>query len=235
MYFSWRAVIHGVAKSQTPLSDWTELNWGNAENLSVLELQTPCFCAFSESDPTSLIPKPSTEPSNLENPSNFSVIEPISTSYLVWWLSSCNPLPYKVLNLLHLTFHWPGGTISILLVPHCCLWTSVLPRWGVPLHSKSWSILDVNIHWWSHPYLAFAFLGCVFLFTFPFIPLQWPTPMGTLETWSPLTTLLLFKPSYLLAHPLACLSAFHSIIPIFIIFRKLDLLSYKILSFICFT
>ena len=27
MYFSWRAVIHGVAKSQTPLSDWNELNW----------------------------------------------------------------------------------------------------------------------------------------------------------------------------------------------------------------
>ena len=24
---AWRAGIHGVAKSQTPLSDWTELNW----------------------------------------------------------------------------------------------------------------------------------------------------------------------------------------------------------------
>ena len=24
---SWRAVIHGVAKSQTRLSDWTKLNW----------------------------------------------------------------------------------------------------------------------------------------------------------------------------------------------------------------
>ena len=24
---AWRAVIHGVAKSQTPLSDWNELNW----------------------------------------------------------------------------------------------------------------------------------------------------------------------------------------------------------------
>ena len=23
----WRAAIHGVAKSRTPLSDWTELNW----------------------------------------------------------------------------------------------------------------------------------------------------------------------------------------------------------------
>ena len=26
---AWRAVIHGVAKSQTRLSDWTELNWLN--------------------------------------------------------------------------------------------------------------------------------------------------------------------------------------------------------------
>ena len=25
---SWRAAIHGVAKSRTLLSDWTELNWG---------------------------------------------------------------------------------------------------------------------------------------------------------------------------------------------------------------
>ena len=24
---AWRAVVHGVAKSQTQLSDWTELNW----------------------------------------------------------------------------------------------------------------------------------------------------------------------------------------------------------------
>ena len=24
---AWRAVIHGVAKRQTWLSDWTELNW----------------------------------------------------------------------------------------------------------------------------------------------------------------------------------------------------------------
>ena len=24
---AWRAVIHGVVKSRTQLSDWTELNW----------------------------------------------------------------------------------------------------------------------------------------------------------------------------------------------------------------
>ena len=26
---AWRAVIHGVTKSRTQLSDWTELNWIN--------------------------------------------------------------------------------------------------------------------------------------------------------------------------------------------------------------
>ena len=27
---AWRAAIHGVAKSRTRLSDWTELNWGTS-------------------------------------------------------------------------------------------------------------------------------------------------------------------------------------------------------------
>ena len=27
---AWRAAIHGVAKSRTQLSDWTELNWGQS-------------------------------------------------------------------------------------------------------------------------------------------------------------------------------------------------------------
>ena len=27
---AWRAAIHGVAKSRTRLSDWTELNWTHA-------------------------------------------------------------------------------------------------------------------------------------------------------------------------------------------------------------
>ena len=30
---AWRAAIHGVAKSQTWLSDWTELNWTEAEEI----------------------------------------------------------------------------------------------------------------------------------------------------------------------------------------------------------
>ena len=35
---AWRTVIHGVAKSRTQLSDWTELNWKqHAENLYLCE------------------------------------------------------------------------------------------------------------------------------------------------------------------------------------------------------
>ena len=30
---AWRAVVHGVAKSQTRLSNWTELNWMDVGNL----------------------------------------------------------------------------------------------------------------------------------------------------------------------------------------------------------
>ena len=32
---AWRAAIHGVAKSQTRLSDWTELNWTNKQRLKI--------------------------------------------------------------------------------------------------------------------------------------------------------------------------------------------------------
>ena len=32
---AWRAAIHGVAKSQTRLSDWTELNWMSSRMLQV--------------------------------------------------------------------------------------------------------------------------------------------------------------------------------------------------------
>ena len=29
---AWHAAVHGVTKTQTPLSDWTELNWSNLQN-----------------------------------------------------------------------------------------------------------------------------------------------------------------------------------------------------------
>ena len=30
---AWHAAVHGVAKNQTWLSDWTELNWTEAEDI----------------------------------------------------------------------------------------------------------------------------------------------------------------------------------------------------------
>ena len=33
---AWRAAVHGVAKSQTCLSDWTELNWTEELNWPLL-------------------------------------------------------------------------------------------------------------------------------------------------------------------------------------------------------
>ena len=32
---AWRAAVHGVAKSQTRLSDWTELNWGVKREVAI--------------------------------------------------------------------------------------------------------------------------------------------------------------------------------------------------------
>ena len=29
---AWHAAVHGVAKSQTWLSNWTELNWGSSDH-----------------------------------------------------------------------------------------------------------------------------------------------------------------------------------------------------------
>ena len=41
---AWHAVIHGVAKSQTRLSDWTELNWTELQDHSY-----KIFCSFTQS------------------------------------------------------------------------------------------------------------------------------------------------------------------------------------------
>ena len=51
---AWRAVIHGVAKSQTQLSDWTELNMPNPLFALVLFLLT--WLAPQHSSPCSVSP-----------------------------------------------------------------------------------------------------------------------------------------------------------------------------------
>ena len=39
---AWHAAVHGVAKSQTRLSDWTELNW---ERISIKTMPSPTYAA----------------------------------------------------------------------------------------------------------------------------------------------------------------------------------------------
>ena len=54
---AWRAAIHGVAKNQTRLSDWTELNWidqqfnlivkdSEQQSLKKLQADTASFVFF---------------------------------------------------------------------------------------------------------------------------------------------------------------------------------------------
>ena len=43
---AWRAVIHEVAKSRTPLSDWTELNWTEPSNKNCLLLYKQTYNIF---------------------------------------------------------------------------------------------------------------------------------------------------------------------------------------------
>ena len=42
---AWRAVIHGVAKSRTQLSDWTELNWTQLSNWEI-NVETILLCNY---------------------------------------------------------------------------------------------------------------------------------------------------------------------------------------------
>ena len=43
---AWRAAIHGVTKSWTRLSDWTELNWHNILSVLVLVFKTVNLISF---------------------------------------------------------------------------------------------------------------------------------------------------------------------------------------------
>ena len=43
---AWHAAIHGVAKSQTRLSDWTELNWNNNRVYWISKSNFTCFFFF---------------------------------------------------------------------------------------------------------------------------------------------------------------------------------------------
>ena len=47
----WHAAVHGVTKSQTWLSDWTELNWSNPNKNLLLLLLLSCFSRATLCDP----------------------------------------------------------------------------------------------------------------------------------------------------------------------------------------
>ena len=40
---AWHTAIHGVAKSRTQLSDWTELKWTDLKELSLVVSQNTSF------------------------------------------------------------------------------------------------------------------------------------------------------------------------------------------------
>ena len=44
---AWRAAIHGVAKSRTRLSDWTELNWSIITSILILLWSESRYCMIS--------------------------------------------------------------------------------------------------------------------------------------------------------------------------------------------
>ena len=46
---AWRAAIHGVAKSQTRLSDWSELNWTELNQLSCSQFEFSFLCTLTQS------------------------------------------------------------------------------------------------------------------------------------------------------------------------------------------
>ena len=45
---AWHAAVHGVSKSQTQLSYWTELNWINLRNLELVILWFMSWRSTSE-------------------------------------------------------------------------------------------------------------------------------------------------------------------------------------------
>ena len=45
---AWRAVIHGVAKSRTRLSDWTEMNWTAFEIMLIVMIASYIIPDFTE-------------------------------------------------------------------------------------------------------------------------------------------------------------------------------------------
>ena len=74
---AWRAAIHGVAKSRTWLSDWTEMNW-------TVTCQAPLSMEFSRQEYWSGLPFP--PPGNLPNPRIEPCLESLFELQTKWFL-----------------------------------------------------------------------------------------------------------------------------------------------------
>ena len=86
---AWRAAVHGVAKSRTRLSDWTELNWTKLEFA-----QTHVHWVSDAIQPSHSLLSPSLPAFNLSQHQG-----------LFQWIGSSHQVA-KVLELKHQSFQW---------------------------------------------------------------------------------------------------------------------------------
>ena len=81
---AWRAAIHGVAKSQTRLSDWTELNWYIYNDKGLPDGSDGKEYACNAGDPGSVHGLGKSSGEGNDNPFQYSCLEN-STDKGVWW------------------------------------------------------------------------------------------------------------------------------------------------------
>ena len=80
---AWRAAIHGVAKSRTRLSDWSDLIW---MSMHVCVCINVCFCSVAKSCPTLCNPRTAVFQASL----SFDYLLELAQTH-VHWVSDANP------------------------------------------------------------------------------------------------------------------------------------------------
>ena len=111
---AWRAAIHGVAKSRTRLSDWTELNWIHVQSkknsTTKYQWHQKILNEKSPSAPISTSPsEASTIHSDifLENTFAYHIYLNINESYYAHSFWPCLPPPIKLLCISTHIYHIP--------------------------------------------------------------------------------------------------------------------------------
>ena len=104
---AWRAAIHGVAKSWTRLSDWTELNWtlytGAQDSIRQQQGETSCWGDLVPCWSLATLPIPTSATQdwrrlNVSNPGRGLVILPEHGSMGGLWIVSIWPFPIHPLS-----------------------------------------------------------------------------------------------------------------------------------------